>query len=68
MMQGEIAVNPYELDGNTPCGYCPYQSVCGFDEKISGYAYRRLPKFDQAADVIQKMEEDSGADASQDKE
>ena len=57
MMQGEIAVNPYELDGRTPCGYCPYQSVCGFDLRIDGFEYRRLPKFDQAAKIIEKMDE-----------
>lgn len=56
-MQGEIAVNPYELDGRTPCGYCPYQSVCGFDLRIDGFEYRRLPKFDQAAKIIEKMDE-----------
>lgn len=56
MMRGEIAVNPYELDGRTPCGYCPYHSVCGFDLRIDGFDYRRLPKFDQASEIIEQME------------
>lgn len=56
MMRGEIAVNPYELGGRTPCGYCPYQSVCGFDEKIDGFHYRRLEQFDQASEILDKME------------
>lgn len=62
MIQGEISVNPYELDGSTPCGYCPYQSVCGFDEKIDGFGYRRLKKFDQASEILEKMaqEEEEG--------
>ena len=55
MMRGEIAVNPYELDGRTPCGYCPYHSVCGFDLRIDGFDYRRLPKFDQASEIIEQM-------------
>lgn len=59
MVQGEIAVNPYDLDGNTPCGYCPYRSVCGFDERIDGFKYRRLKKFDQTAEILEKMEHDS---------
>jgi len=42
IMKGEIAVNPYELNGKTPCGYCPYRSVCGFDRRIDGFAYRKL--------------------------
>lgn len=57
MMRGEIAVNPYELGDRTPCGYCPYRSVCGFDEKIDGFYYRRLEKFDQASEVLEKMEQ-----------
>lgn len=58
MMQGEIAVNPYELSDRTPCGYCPYRSVCGFDERIDGYDYRRLKKFDQPSEIIKNMEQD----------
>ena len=42
IMDGEIAVNPYELNGKTPCGYCPYRSVCGFDLRIDGFGYRKL--------------------------
>ena len=57
MMRGEIDVNPYELGDKTPCEYCPYQSVCGFDEKIDGFDYRRLEKFDQTSDIIRQMEE-----------
>ena len=57
MMRGEIAVNPYELGDRTSCGYCPYRSVCGFDERIDGFDYRRLKKFDQASEVIKQMEE-----------
>ena len=57
MMRGEIDVNPYELGDKTPCGYCPYRSVCGFDEKIDGFSYRRLEKFDQAAEILEKMKE-----------
>lgn len=56
MMRGEIDVNPYELGEKTPCGYCPYRSVCGFDERLDGFSYRRLEKFDQAADVLEKMD------------
>ncbi|MCI9123729.1 MAG: helicase-exonuclease AddAB subunit AddB [Eubacterium sp.] len=57
MMQGEIDVNPYELGDRTPCGYCPYRSVCGFDERMEGYAYRKLAKFDQAGEILERMKE-----------
>lgn len=55
-------MNPYELGDKTPCGYCPYQSVCGFDEKIDGFSYRRLEKFDQADEILKKMEHDPQTD------
>lgn len=58
MMRGEIDVNPYELGDKTPCEYCPYRSVCGFDEKIEGFSYRRLEKFDQADEVLERMKKE----------
>ena len=57
-MRGEIDVNPYELGDKTPCEYCPYRSVCGFDEKIEGFSYRRLEKFDQADEVLERMKKE----------
>lgn len=59
MMRGEIDVNPYELGDQTPCRYCPYRSVCGFDEKIEGFSYRRLEKFDQAQEVLENMKREN---------
>ncbi len=58
MMHGEISVNPYELNGRTPCEYCEYRSVCGFDEKIDGFSFRRLEKSDQAADILEQMKKE----------
>ena len=43
IMDGDISVAPYKLGKSTPCGYCAYHSVCGFDEGLAGYSYRRLP-------------------------
>ena len=57
MMQGEIGVSPYELGDATPCGYCPYRSVCGFDERIDGYEYRRLERFDSAEEIMEQMKQ-----------
>ena len=41
ILQGDISVNPFELENRTGCDYCPYGSVCGFDPKIAGYAFHR---------------------------
>ncbi|MBS6194185.1 MAG: helicase-exonuclease AddAB subunit AddB [Clostridiales bacterium] len=45
ILDGEAEVNPYKLRKRTACDYCSYRGVCGFDEKIPGYQYRRLPVF-----------------------
>lgn len=42
MLGGEVAPNPYEADGRTPCEYCDYADVCGFDRKIPGNCPHRL--------------------------
>jgi ATP-dependent helicase/nuclease subunit B len=42
---GEVEIAPYELDKKQGCTYCPYKSVCGFDQKIPGFEFRRLKRF-----------------------
>ncbi len=42
---GEIGIHPYRKGTRTACDYCPYRGVCGFDEHIEGFAYRRLRSF-----------------------
>ncbi len=54
ILDGNIELNPYVLGGNTGCDYCPYHSVCGFDEKIDGHEYRRLEKLDSGK-ALEKM-------------
>ncbi|MEE1314364.1 MAG: helicase-exonuclease AddAB subunit AddB [Faecalimonas sp.] len=49
ILQGEASASPYALGQRTGCDYCPYRGICGFDEKIAGYAYRELDKKDKEA-------------------
>lgn len=42
ILDGNAAVNPYKQGTRTACDYCPYHSVCGFDLKTAGYAFRRF--------------------------
>ncbi len=58
IMQGEISVSPYEAAEHTPCKYCAYKSVCGFDEKIAGYEYRKLKKFETKEEIIESMKKE----------
>ena len=45
MAGGNITAAPYRLGKHTGCDYCRFKSVCGFDLRIPGYAYRRLNSF-----------------------
>lgn len=46
ILDGEVGVSPYLLRNRSACDYCSYKGVCGFDERLPGYGYRRLPVFD----------------------
>ena len=56
ILEGKAQVNPYEQQKENACEYCPYRNVCGFDEKLPGYAYRRLPDMERD-EVWEKMRE-----------
>ena len=46
MLSGQIPVNPYVYKDRTPCDYCMYKGICGFDTGIPGYRYRKLQALD----------------------
>lgn len=54
IMTGEAAASPYLLGTRNACEWCPYRPVCGFDERIPGYRYRRLKKLTEE-EALQKM-------------
>ncbi len=59
ILQGNIAVNPYERGMQESCTYCPYKGVCGYDEKIPGYHKRKIRDLGKE-EIWQKMEADNG--------
>ena len=48
ILDGNAAVEPYELGKKNACIYCAYSTVCGFDRKIPGYEFHRLPSFSES--------------------
>jgi len=48
VLSGVTEIKPYSLEKKTGCAFCPYHSICGFDEKIEGYEYRKLEKLSEA--------------------
>ncbi len=53
---GEITAKPYKLGDNDACKYCPYISICGFEEGSPGYEYRMLCKND-VKEILDKIRE-----------
>ncbi|WP_346353167.1 helicase-exonuclease AddAB subunit AddB [Azotosporobacter soli] len=63
ILQGDIAISPYQLGDATPCGYCPYDSVCQFDQRLPENRYRRLAEqVPTPAAAGKEMEEKDGED------
>ncbi|MCR4999077.1 MAG: exodeoxyribonuclease V subunit gamma [Lachnospiraceae bacterium] len=55
--RGEIAARPYAKKTSTGCKYCEYHSICGFDRKVDGFEYRKLPEL-KREDAYDKMREE----------
>lgn len=57
ILDGEIDVNPYELEGRTACDFCPYGGVCQKDTKSGKAAHRRLAGLSQD-EIWEKINEE----------
>lgn len=57
ILQGDIAINPYEKGKTEACTYCAYKSVCGFDGKIPGYKKRKLDNLSKE-EAMERIEEE----------
>ncbi|MDO5337269.1 MAG: helicase-exonuclease AddAB subunit AddB [Eubacteriales bacterium] len=57
ILEGHAEASPYQLGTKKACTYCPYMSVCGFDQKIPGYEFRRLARFSDE-EIWKLMKED----------
>jgi ATP-dependent helicase/nuclease subunit B len=57
ILNGNIDVKPYELGKRKGCDYCSYKGICGFDERIPGYRFRRMKEY-KTEEVWKKLGED----------
>lgn len=56
ILSGKIDLKPYNKNGKTPCEYCEYKSICGFNTKQSNNSYHYIDKKSKD-DIIKKMKE-----------
>ncbi len=56
ILDGDIALNPYEQKDSGACTYCAYSSVCGFDKKLGAKLVRHLEELnsDSAMELIRE--------------
>lgn len=47
ILDGNIALNPYESGTESACTYCSFQGVCGFDGGLPGCGPRKLEEMDK---------------------
>lgn len=56
ILDGNIEAKPvkHEKDKSTPCTYCKYQVICGFDAKLEGFNYK-LVENGEEADYMERI-------------
>ena len=54
ILKGKIDLKPYNKKGKTPCEYCSYKGICGFNTKMCNNIYNYIPS-KSADDVILEM-------------
>lgn len=42
ILEGNTKASPYRYRKGTPCEYCAYRTVCGFDNRLPEFSYRDL--------------------------
>ena len=43
--EGQVTRNPVKNRKTTACAYCSWNGLCGFDPKIPGSMFRRIPVY-----------------------
>lgn len=59
ILEGEIAPHPYRKETNTPCTYCSYGSICGFDPTQEKGEYHDMMKIKNEEEFWNKVEENN---------
>ena len=58
ILSGSIELKPYNKNGRTPCMYCDYKSICGFNSGFCKNEYNYIGK-QSKEEILAKMEEEN---------
>ncbi len=56
IMDGNVAISPIKNGKSTPCSYCKYITICGFDPDI--HRCRKAERFSSDEEIWEKIQED----------
>ena len=59
ILSGKIDLKPYNKKGKTPCEYCEYKAICGFNPRQNNNKYNYIDKKSKD-DIILKMKKSKG--------
>ena len=57
ILSGKIDLKPYNKKGKTPCEYCEYKAICGFNPRQNNNNYNYIDKKSKD-DIILKMKKE----------
>ncbi|MCM3567807.1 helicase-exonuclease AddAB subunit AddB [Neobacillus mesonae] len=61
IVDGETSISPYKLKDKIPCTFCPFKSICQFDESIEPNRFRILTPHKQE-EVLERIREEAMRD------
>ncbi|MCM3110483.1 helicase-exonuclease AddAB subunit AddB [Lederbergia lenta] len=59
IVSGDVSIDPYKLQDRTPCQFCPYRSVCQFDQSLEENNYRIIQP-QKSSEALARMREEVG--------
>lgn len=61
--EGDVRIEPYRIQQETACTFCPFKAVCQFDENVEGNHYNTLVKPDKSQ-VWELLSKSKGGETS----
>ena len=59
ILSGDINKKPYMTNDRKGCDYCRYHSICGFDDRMEGFEYRKIYKLDEK-EILNRLKREYG--------